>query len=331
MRPAGPEGYLPSMPIPSALTFSPLWTVLATVSLVLLGLAVGRINGRLVPLFGPAPLPAADGPDTVAARGDGRPLAGHDDATAERGATEGAPRGLPPGEADDEGPPPPRCPHCLAELRFLRGFPAVEARFFRRRGACPHCEQVVRSHPAVAVATAVLFGLVGALAALRPELSPFGLLAVLWLVAVGVLLSVIDLRVLRLPDAVVAPAYPIAVALIGASVLLPPSGPDLGRAVAALWSMVLVTVLYWLLWRVHRGGIGFGDVKLSGLTALYAGWAAGPLGALVAVFWAFAAFSVVGIVLMALRRLTRRDPFPLGPFMLAATLATVLAGQPLLF
>ncbi|MGW8529124.1 MULTISPECIES: prepilin peptidase [Nocardiopsidaceae] len=319
------------MPTPAVLASSPyLWTVLVAVPLALLGLAVGRLNGRVVPLFGPAGPPRPrGGPGAVPVPAEGPPGAGRDDAGAEPGATGGGPR---PGtaEEEDEGPPPPRCPHCLAEIRFLPGLPAVEARAFRRRGACPHCERAIRSDPAVIAATAVLFGLVGAVCTLGPDLSPFGLLAVLWLVSVGVPLSVIDLRVMRLPDAVVAPAYPVAAALLGASVLLPPSGPDPGRAADALLSMVFVTVVYWLLWRVHRGGIGFGDVKLSGLTGLYAGWAAGPLGALVAVFWAFAAFSLVGLALMALRRLTRRDPYPLGPFMLAATLATVLVGQPLL-
>ncbi|PDP88813.1 prepilin peptidase [Glycomyces fuscus] len=322
------------MPTPSTLLLHPhLWAASVVVLLALLGVVVGQVNGRLVHLFGPADPPGAPTPrGSLTPRADRQVQPARDDATAvpDTGTVPGAGEGVPDGSrlpsGADEGPPPPRCPHCRAELRFLRWFPAVEARTFRRRGACPHCEQVVRSHPAVVVVTAVLFGCVGLWAALRPDWCPFGVLAVLWLTAVGVPLAVIDLRVMRLPDAVVLPAYPVAAVLIGAAVLLPPEGPDTGRAGDALAGMVLVTVLYWLLWRVHSAGLGFGDVKLSGLTALYAGWAAGPLGALVAVFWAFAAFSLVGVVLMALRRLTRRDPFPLGPFMLAAALATVLAG-----
>ncbi|GAA1101489.1 hypothetical protein GCM10009642_45060 [Nocardiopsis metallicus] len=207
----------------------------------------------------------------------------------------------------------------------------MAARVFRQRGDCPHCERRVRPHSAVTIGTALLFALVGALAPWHTgDWSPFGVLAVLWLIALGVPLSVIDLRVMRLPDALVAPAYPVAVLLLTAAVLLPPVGPDLERGSQALVGMVLITVLYWLMWRVKPGGLGFGDVKLSGLTGLYAGWAAGPVGALVAAFWAFAVFSLVGLALLALRRITRAEPLPLGPFMLAATLATVLAGHPLL-
>lgn len=309
------------MPTPLVLTSSPLpWAVLAAAVLFALGLVVGRTGGRLVPLFGPGQVAHQD----VVTGGIGERAGAPDTPTAPATAT------VDPEEAY-EGPPPPRCPHCLTRLRFARGLPVVASRAFRRSGACPHCSDRVRPDPAVVGTTALLFALVGALApAHLAHWSPFGLLALLWLVALGVPLSAVDLRVMRLPDALVAPAYPVAALLLAAAVLLPPFGPDLERGTGALVGMALITVLYWLLWRIRPGGLGFGDVKLSGLTGLYAGWAAGPVGALVAAFWAFAAFSLLGVVLLLLRRITRTEPLPLGPFMLAATLATVLAGHPLL-
>ncbi|MGW5875822.1 prepilin peptidase [Nocardiopsis terrae] len=300
--------------------------------------------------------PRTDGRDRVPTGGDPparttpgrasrRPRPAQESATGVRADREGAPDTptaappalpsdtvLPPDpEEDEDGPPPPCCPHCRAELPFVRGLPLVAARPFRRRGACPHCEQRVRPHTAVVLTTALLFALVGALTPWHVwTWSPFGLLAVLWLVALAVPLAVIDLRVMRLPDALVAPAYPAAALLLAAAVLLPPAGPDTERGAQALVGMALITVLYWLMWRIRPGGLGFGDVKLSGLTGLYAGWAAGPVGALVAAFWAFTAFSLLGLALLALRRITRAEPLPLGPFMLCSALTTVLAGQPLL-
>ncbi|MBR8741588.1 A24 family peptidase [Nocardiopsis sp. MG754419] len=311
------------MSTPSALTLTPtLWSIPAALLLGLAGLWVGHATSRLVRLFGPA-RPHAE--PVRAAPSGVTDLPGQDSATPEPDAGEGAL------DEHDVGPPPPRCPHCHVALSFLRGLPAVADRDFRRRGRCPRCAQDVAPHRSTTVATVVLFALTGAAFPHHlPDWSLFGLAAVLWFVALGTLLSAIDLRVMRLPDAVVGPAYPIAGLLLAASVLTPPGGPDLYRAAQALVGMALITVLYWSLWRVHPRGLGFGDVKLSGLTGLYAGWAAGPVGALVGAFWAFAAFSVVGLVLMALRRATRTDPLPLGPFMIAATLATVLAGRPLL-
>lgn len=335
------------MATPSALAIPPqLWTALAAVLLGLLGLAVGRLAGRLVHLFGPAyPAQAPNSRGTRRTRRPASPV--QDDATAPSGPVEGAPEegtapagdrstgdgtgghGVDGPPEDDEGPPPARCPHCRAEVPFVRWLPTVASRSFHLRGSCPACDQAIPSHSGTTAATTALFALVGAAFLHQPEGSPFGLAAVLWLVALGAVLSAIDVSVLRLPDAIVVPAYPVAAVLLAAATLFPPAGPDLDRAAGALASMVLVLVLYWVLWRVYPAGLGFGDVKLSGLTGLYAGWAAGLLGALASVFWAFAAFSLCGLALMVLRRLTRQDPFPLGPFMFLATLATVLAGQPL--
>lgn len=296
-----------------------LWSIPAALTLGLVGLLVGRATGRLVHLFGPAhPHPEPVRPASVGPPGQDGAIPG---AVAEEGAL----------DEQDTGPPPPRCPHCHTELSFVRGLPAVAAREFRRLGRCPWCERGVGPHAPAVITTAVLFALIGAVFPHHLQgWSLFGLAAVLWFAALGALLSAIDLRVMRLPDAVVAPAYPMAGLLLATSVLLPPSGPDLHRGAQALVGMALVTVLYWSLWRVHPRGLGFGDVKLSGLTGLYAGWAGGPVGALVGAFWAFAAFAVVGLVLLLLRRAGRSDPLPLGPFMVAATLATVLAGRPLL-
>ncbi|MEU3016033.1 A24 family peptidase [Nocardiopsis sp. NPDC007018] len=323
------------MSTPLELASSPTARAALTAAVLLVaGLAVGRVGGRLVHLFGPAGPPEPAGPpgraapqQDAATGGGGDPVGAPDAPSASAATATSAPDpGAPP-----DGPPPPRCPHCLIRVPFARGLPVPAARAFRRGGPCPHCAVPVRSQPAVVATTALLFALVGAVApAHLAEWTPFGLLAVLWFVALGVPLSAVDLRVMRLPDALVAPAYPVAALLLAASVLLPPSGPDPERGSGALVSMVLVTVLYWLMWRIRPGGLGFGDVKLSGLTGLYAGWAAGPVGALAAAFWAFAAFSLLGLALLLLRRITRADPLPLGPFMLAATLATVLAGHPLL-
>ncbi|MFI6574701.1 prepilin peptidase [Nocardiopsis sp. NPDC050513] len=312
-----------------------LWLVTAAVA-VLLGLCgalVGLATGRLVHLFGAArpgpPGQRAGAPEPRDSRRAEGGAASAGAADPGDGAAAAGPDTVADPVDEDEGPPPPRCPHCLAELRFVRALPAVADRGFRRTGRCPHCERVVRPHPAVVVATAVLFGLTGALAVHQSSSFPFGHLAVLWLVVTGVPLAVVDIRVLRLPNDLLAPAYPVAGLLVTAAVLLAPGGPDLDAAVDALTGMALVTVLFWLLWRVNPRGLGFGDVKISGLTGLYCGWTAGPLGALVAVFWAFTAFSLVVAALLVSRRVARRDPFPLGPFLVAATLATVLAGRPL--
>ncbi|MET9779768.1 prepilin peptidase [Nocardiopsis alba] len=322
------------MSTPSALMASPvLWSVVAAAALGALGLIVGRGTGRLVHLFGPADADVAvssrpaehAGPENPPGQDGATPGPGHPEGAPERGS-----RSPVEGPREDPGPAPPRCPHCRAALRFVRGLPVPVERGILGDGRCPGCGRPIASHLPTVVVTGALFALTVPLLAHQPAgWSPFGAAAVLWLIALGVALCAIDLRVMRLPDALVGPAYPVAGALLAAAVLLPPAGPDLERGAHALIGLVLVAVLYWFLWRIHPRGLGFGDVKLSGLTGLYAGWAAGPLGAMVGVLWAFASFSLVGLALLLLRRVTRSEPLPLGPFMIAATLATVFTGAPL--
>lgn len=290
----------------------------------LLGAVVGRYGGRSVRLFGPVhELTTSVARESTRAGDEHAATPSSDDAMPRDADPAGAPRDGEVFSETDEAPPPPRCSRCLTALPL----PAWASVVSTRRGLCPHCGERVPTHAGAIVTTAALFALVGA--ALHTEPLP-DLLAVLWLVVVGVLLATVDLRVTRLPNILVGLAYTGAVPLLALATFRSPAEPHLDRAIATLISVFLVMALYWLLWRVHPGGIGYGDVKLSGFTGLYAGWAAGVPGALAASFWAFGAFSLVGLVLLALRRISRRQPFPLGPFMLGATFVIALAGEPLL-
>src|SRR5699024_2822125 len=102
--------------------------------------------------------------------------------------------------ATARAPPPPRCPHCMTSLVFPAWMVIVTA----RRSTCPYCGHLVHTHVGTFFITAVLFVLVGAVLQTRPLPD---LLPLLWLVAVGVPLAMIDLRVTRLPNTLVGLAY----------------------------------------------------------------------------------------------------------------------------
>ena len=136
--------------------------------------------------------------------------------------------------------------------------------------------------------------------------SSAALPAFLFLAAVSVALTVIDLDTMRLPDAIVLPAYPVAFCL--GLLTIPGSG----------WSPMLRAVLggvallpcYGALWFFTGGaGIGFGDVKLAGLLGGYVAWL-GWGSLVVAGFGAFLLGGIVGIALMvaAPGRTAHRDP-----------------------
>ncbi|WP_017557827.1 prepilin peptidase [Nocardiopsis baichengensis] len=233
-----------------------------------------------------------------------------------------------PEPGDESGPPPPACPHCAAPVPFLRALPAPAVRGFALRGACPVCGRALPTSAAVAAATGVLFGLVGLTAgAWEGNTAPVGIAALLFLAAVGTVLAAVDARVKRLPDVLVLRSYPLAAALVAAAALS--SGPDWRALAGALGGGAGLFAFYFVLWFIHPAGMGWGDVKLSGLLGLYLGWQAGAGGVVSGTLLAFVGSAAVGLFLILLGKATRKTEIPLGPFMIGGALAVLVFGDPL--
>jgi leader peptidase (prepilin peptidase) / N-methyltransferase len=212
--------------------------------------------------------------------------------------------------------PPGRCPDCGAALRAADLVPVVG--WVRLRGKCRACGQPFGCwYPAAEVITCALF------AGLAVRFGPSAALpAFCYLAAVAVALAVIDLKRSRLPDLLTLPSYPVALALLLVAAPFIPNGWS--RVAHGLIGLVVLGAFYLLLAVVYPSGIGWGDVKLSGVLGLYLGWC----GARVFVAGALAGFllaAVTGIGLIAARRASRKTQIPFGPFMLAGALGAILA------
>lgn len=141
----------------------------------------------------------------------------------------------------------------------------------------------------------------------------------------SVVLTAIDLRVHRLPNALVLPAYPIAMGLLAVACLFGAPWSRLGRALVAA---VVLLAFYAVLRLVSRRGLGLGDVKLGGLAGLFLGWAGwGPV--LVGTAAGFVVGGAVAVVLLASGRASRATRIAFGPFLLAGAWAGILAGHPI--
>ena len=87
-----------------------------------------------------------------------------------------------------------------------------------------------------------------------------------------VTLSAVDLRVYRLPDAIVLPATAAsAVAVVASSLALGRNG----AIVSALAAASGYGAVMWLAHELQPRGLGFGDVKLAPLLGLHIGWVGG--------------------------------------------------------
>ncbi len=230
---------------------------------------------------------------------------------------------------------PSRCPHCDAPVRPWQNVPVVA--WLVLRGRCAHCRAPISArYPLIELATGVAFAgvlwlLLGTdafgLAPLGTAAAAFALIAVafLFLAAVSIALTMIDLDTHRLPNPVVLPGYPVLAVLFAGACLAGAPGESLLRAAiggAALFAF------YWLLRVLRPGGMGGGDVKLAGVLGAalgFVGWGALIVGA----FAAFLFGGVVGIGLMLAGRATRRTAIPFGPFMIVGAWIGIVAGGPI--
>jgi leader peptidase (prepilin peptidase)/N-methyltransferase len=166
------------------------------------------------------------------------------------------------------------------------------------------------------VATAVVAGLMGAATGWSPALS-----FLLYLAPVGVALAVIDWRTRLLPTKVIAPSYAVVAALAALSAW---SESDLDALMTAGLGWLVAGGTFFLLWFIYPRGMGYGDVRLSGVLGMalgYLGWSE----LLVGVYAGFI-LGAVGGALLSLLRLVDRKAYPFGPFMLVGAVVGVLFG-----
>lgn len=215
--------------------------------------------------------------------------------------------------------PPSHCPGCDARIRPYDNVPVLS--WLLLRGRCRDCgARISARYPLVELVTAALFAAMAARFGAHAVLPAF-----LYLAAIGVALSMIDLDTKRLPNVIVLPSYVVAGVLLGAAAA---TGHDGDRAIRALVGMACYYGAFLLLRLAYPRGMGFGDVKLAGVLGLYLGW----LGYDVLVVGAFAGVllgGIVGIALMATKRAGRKSAVPYGPFMVAGALLAVFAGASL--
>jgi leader peptidase (prepilin peptidase)/N-methyltransferase len=212
--------------------------------------------------------------------------------------------------------PGSHCPGCGSPIRRRHNVPVLS--WLLLRGRCRDCGAPISvRYPLVELATAALFALVaGRLGA------AWDLPAYLYLAAITVALTLIDIDVRRLPNAIVLPSYAVAALLL----LVPAVAAGEWHAyVRAVVGAAILFAGYFALAFAYPAGMGFGDVKLAGVLGLYLGWLGwGELA--VGAFLGFLLGGAWGVALLATRRAGRKSAIPFGPFMLGGALLAVLVG-----
>jgi leader peptidase (prepilin peptidase)/N-methyltransferase len=169
-----------------------------------------------------------------------------------------------------------------------------------------------------ATAGAVAAGLLGGRTGWDPAL-----LFLLYLVPVCVALAVVDWHTRFLPTRLIAPSYLVVGALVVVAWLLTGDGSAL---VTAAIGWLGGFAFFFVQWYLYPRGLGYGDVRLSGLLGMALGWL-GPVPLVLGIFVGFA-LGAVGGGLLSMLRVFNRKHCPFGPFMvLGALLGAVFPGE----
>jgi len=216
--------------------------------------------------------------------------------------------------------PRSRCPGCGAAIAPRDNVPVLS--WLALRGRCRSCgERISARYPLVEVTTAALF----ALTALRLGLDA-ALPAFLVFVAALVAITPIDLELRIVPNRIVYPTLFVSAPLL---LLAAAIDGDWASAREAAIGGVAAFAMFFVLWYVSPKGMGYGDVRLSGVIGMFLGWL-GLWEVALGLFLAFLSASVIGVALMAAGRKGRRDVIPFGPFLALGAVLAILAGDPLL-
>ena len=174
--------------------------------------------------------------------------------------------------------------------------------------------------PGIARKAALVAALVGGIVALTVG-ATWHLLVLLPLVPIGVALGLVDWRTRLLPTRIIAPTYAL---VIGCVLIAWAVTGDTGDLTRAGIGWLISGAIFFLLWFVHPRGLGYGDVRLSGVLGIalgHVGW--GEL--FIGVYAGFLIGGLGGLLLSRLRIVERKD-YPFGPFMLLGVLVGLALG-----
>lgn len=215
--------------------------------------------------------------------------------------------------------PPSHCPRCGSQIRMADNVPLIG--YLRLGGRCRACRHPISlRYPSVE--------LLGALAAVAMGLrfsDPVGVAAGAVFLWICIAILFIDVDTLLVPDALTGPL--LWLGLLVAAVTHRFIGP--GEAVVG-------AATGWLLFRgvasigarvTGRPALGGGDVKLLAALGAWVGVAGLPQVVLIACL----SGTLTATVLMVCGKLKRADPFPFGPFLAAAGVFTLVAGNIAIF
>ncbi|WP_406292241.1 prepilin peptidase [Embleya sp. NBC_00896] len=128
-----------------------------------------------------------------------------------------------------------------------------------------------------------------------------------------------DARLMRLPNSLTLPGYPVLALLLA----IPLDGTAYLRALLAM----AVTFTAHVLLALTGGGLGLGDAKAAGLVGLTVGWLSWA-ALLQAILLAYVSAGLYALGRALVERAARERALAFGPFLLGASMLAVVLASP---
>lgn len=206
--------------------------------------------------------------------------------------------------------PPSHCPNCGTRVKARDLIPVVS--YIMLGGKCRHCQAKISAlYPLVELAAGVLF----AIAPLKFGISK-ELLIALPFFSLCLIVFVTDIKYMLIPDKIL---LPFAVYFLVVRLFIVPAIPWWDAFVGALSGFVILFVIAIL----SKGGMGSGDIKLFFVLGLIVGWK----GVLLTLILASFLGAVIGGIGMLLKKISRREPVPFGPFIIVSAIIVYFYGE----
>ncbi|NMA92207.1 MAG: prepilin peptidase [Firmicutes bacterium] len=217
--------------------------------------------------------------------------------------------------------PRSRCPHCGRQLTLLELLPLFS--FIGLAGRCRYCRRKISVHyPLVELAGGLLFVTV----ALRFGSTP-ATVAGWFFFSLLLVISLIDGKYKQIPNRLVVVGLAGGGLFRLSRMVLPAAGLfPTGAWPGALGGLFVGGGLMLIVFIASRGGMGGGDVKLSGMLGFWIGFP----GILMTMFFSFLLGALAGLALILVGRCRFKDSLPFAPFLSLGALVTVFWGDPLL-
>lgn len=215
------------------------------------------------------------------------------------------------------------CTQCRHQLKPIDLVPVIS--WMLLKGRCRYCTKSISfQYPLVELATAGLFVASYVWWPVDFDVAQSAIF-ILWLALLTgfMALTVYDLRWFLLPNKIMYPLGIISGVLALMQIAL--ADDPFTAFLATIVAVVLGGGIFYVLFQASHGRwIGGGDVKLGALIGLVV---ATPAKSLLVIFLASLLGSIVSLTLIASKRLKKNSLIPFGPFLIAATIITVLFGS----